>query len=574
MIPRFARHFFSLSLLSILTGTLPIASGIVRQLSAQTIDAAPIVPDEVPELQEPPLLPPPEELLRPSPSDSEPVEEVSPSIPDTIIVERFEFVGSTVFSDRELAAVTTPYTNRPISFAELLEARSAVTQLYVDAGYITSGALIPPQTIEAGVVRIEIVEGSLEAIDVRVEGRLVADYVRDRLNLAISKPLNVNRLLEALQLLQLDPLIEKISAQLSAGSLPGTNILSVGVETASSFKARIALDNGRVPIVGSFRRGVQLSEANLLGYGDRLEGSYFNTDGSDDLAFAYTLPLNPRNGTLKLEYRTISSQIVEPPLNALDITSDYQQYALTLRQPVWQTSDREFALGLTFDRQESRTVLPLSGSDSEGRTEVSTLRFFQEWIQRSETEVLAARSEFNFGIDAFGITKPVDASVNPDAPSNRYFIWRGQTQWVRLLAPDTLIVARTDLQLADRPVVSLEQFALGGFDSVLGYPQNTLLTDNGLFASLELRLPIYRNPQYQTVVQIIPFVNIGTGWNNGGDTNLEIDTLASVGLGLQWQEGNWFKARLDWGIPLTETPSSGDSLQERGLYFSIIVNPF
>lgn len=49
--------------------------------------------------------------------------------PGTITVNRFEVVGSTVFSPQTLAKVTAPFTNRPISFAELLQAHSAVTQL-------------------------------------------------------------------------------------------------------------------------------------------------------------------------------------------------------------------------------------------------------------------------------------------------------------------------------------------------------------------------------------------------------------------------------------------------------------
>jgi hemolysin activation/secretion protein len=64
-----------------------------------------------------------------------------------------------------------------------------------------------------------------------------------------------------------------------------------------------------------------------------------------------------------------------------------------------------------------------------------------------------------------GTTTAFDAAVNADAPNSDYFLWRGQAQWVRLLAADTLILLRTDLQLADRPLFPLEQFVLGGFGS-------------------------------------------------------------------------------------------------------------
>ncbi|WP_289457345.1 POTRA domain-containing protein, partial [Klebsiella pneumoniae] len=68
-------------------------------------------------------------------------------------------VGSTVFSPEQLAKVLEPFTNRPISFAELFSARSAITQLYFGNGYITSGAYIPPQTLQGKVVTINVLEG-------------------------------------------------------------------------------------------------------------------------------------------------------------------------------------------------------------------------------------------------------------------------------------------------------------------------------------------------------------------------------------------------------------------------------
>jgi len=47
-----------------------------------------------------------------------------------------------------------------------------------------------------------------------------------------------------------------------------------------------------------------------------------------------------------------------------------------------------------------------------------------------------------------------------------------------------------------------------------------------------------------------PFVDVGTTWNSFG--RVQTNTLASVGLGLRWQQGDRFTARLDWGIPLVE----------------------
>jgi hemolysin activation/secretion protein len=109
---------------------------------------------------------------------------------------------------------------------------------------------------------------------------------------------------------------------------------------------------------------------------------------------------------------------------------------------------------------------------------------------------------------------------------------------------------------------------------VRGYRQDIRLTDNGAFASAEVRLPILRIPEWDGVLQVTPFVDVGTAWNNGEIDDPDPSSLASLGLGLQWQQGDRITARLDWGIPLISVDSEDDTLQENGVYFSITINPF
>jgi hemolysin activation/secretion protein len=98
-------------------------------------------------------LPPAEQLLPPAVlAPAQPAE--SPKIPGTIKVDRFEVVGSSVFSKQELDAALEDFVGRPLTFAQLLQARSAVSQLYISKGDVTSGSLIGPQTLTASVVRI------------------------------------------------------------------------------------------------------------------------------------------------------------------------------------------------------------------------------------------------------------------------------------------------------------------------------------------------------------------------------------------------------------------------------------
>jgi hemolysin activation/secretion protein len=139
---------------------------------------------------------------------------------------------------------------------------------------------------------------------------------------------------------------------------------------------------------------------------------------------------------------------------------------------------------------------------------------------------------------------------------------------VRRLDEDFLFLLRGDLQLATTSLVPLEQFRLGGLGSSRGYRQDLILGDNGIFASAELRIPVLRIDRIDGVLQVAPFFEIGTVWNND-NLEIETNTLPSVGLGLNFTAGKRLNARLDWGISLAEVDTDSNSLQENGVYFSI-----
>ena len=208
--------------LKLVNSALPISKNLASQLISEpsidrnilwkypeTISQAPQTDRDSPQdttkppserqLPEPsiPRLPPPEDLLEPNGSPITPETIPSGELPQKITVDKIEVKGSTVFSDEDFDKITAPYTNRPITFAELLQLRSQLTQLYLDKGYITSGAFIPTQKFEDGTVEIEIIEGELEDIKVSGNGRLNSGYIRSRIKKGARKPLNREKLLES-----------------------------------------------------------------------------------------------------------------------------------------------------------------------------------------------------------------------------------------------------------------------------------------------------------------------------------------------------------------------------------------
>lgn len=553
-----------------------LVSFLSPPLTIQALAQLPL-PRPRPPIEPPPPQPPPPSLQTPPlPLPQDPNIDTQ----ETITVQQFRFEGNTVYSDEELEAVVAPYRGRELTFAQVVQASVSVAEFYIEQGYITSGALISPVPNkgvdpQTGIVTILVEEGKVERINLTGGDRLQT-YVRARLRRATTPALNQNKLLEALQLLQVDPLVKRVSAQIEPSSQPGRSILNVQLEAEQPISAAVILDNERSPAVGSFQRRVQLGHVNLLGLGDNLSLTYRNTSGSDVVQGSYTLPVNLQNGTLQIEVTNLDSNIIEEPFTQLDILSEYRAYDLTYRQPLLRrATDRatqEFALGLTGSRQESEasvlgTPFPIfAGADEQGRTRITALRFFQEWTQRNSQEVVFAQSQFSLGLDAF------DSTINETGPDSRFFSWRGQAFWVRRLPADLTLRLRGDLQVADRELVPVEQFSAGGPTTVRGYRQDVLLGNNGFLAGAELGIPVASGGF--GAFQIIPFFDVGTVWGRTSQIALDTSTLASVGLGVQYELSDKFRARLDYGIPLISIDSSNNTWQEQGVTFSLQFQPF
>jgi len=546
---------------------------------AQTLPPAIVPPDVLgPDVPRPTPLP--DQLPTPVPAPqltppSMPPPRLEPGQAAEVEVRQVRVLGNTVFSEAEIDAVVQPFIGRSLTFEELLGIRTVITELYLDRGYVTSGAFLPPQDVSDGVITVQVVEGTLEAIEITGLRRLHADYVRSRLGVAASPPLSLPALETALQLLQIDPLIQRVQAELTAGSRPGQSVLLLTLEEAPAWISAVGFDNYNSPSVGSSGGYLVLGHQNLLGFGDRLLLEAKLTQGIDLYSVSYGVPLTAQGGTLSLSYSHNRSQVVESIFASFapGINSQGDNFNVTFRQPLWRSPSEEFALGLGLDVQRSQTFIlndiPFSFSigPEQGRSAVTVLRFSQDWINRTPQRVLAARSQFSLGIGALG------ATVNDSGTDGRFFSWLGQFQWVQGWGVNTISVFRVAGQLTGDSLLPIEQFGIGGVDTVRGYRQNQRIGDNGIIGSFEVRLPVLRNSSGKSVMQLVPFWDAGLVWNN----RFEIPAprfLSSVGLGLRWQFAPSSEARIDWGIPLNDVGNTGNTWQDSGVSVSVRLNLF
>src|SRR5262249_3899962 len=287
--------------------------------------------------EEPQAPPPPPRILPPIPPAAPPrqLEEPLPHL--RVFVKDIRVVGSTIFSAEELAQVTAPYANREVTTEDLEALRLKLTRLYVDRGYVSSGAILPDQSITEGVITYQIVEGGLSGIEVEGNRWFRSSYFTRRFSLAGGPPLNVNELQERLQVFLEDPRIRRINAQLKPGVKPGEALLDVHVEDRIPFKAWLDFNNYQSPSIGAERILVNLEDDNLTGNGDILtlqygmsplppgdfwDSKYGKRVGVNPLLdFKYALPFTPYDTTASFEYRRIDDKVIEKPFDQLDIQS-------------------------------------------------------------------------------------------------------------------------------------------------------------------------------------------------------------------------------------------------------------
>jgi hemolysin activation/secretion protein len=516
----------------------------------------------------PPILPP----VPPAPK-----RELGP--PLQVFVREIRLTGHTVFSAEQLAEITAPYTNRQLSAEDLESLRLALTVYYVNRGYITSGAMIPSQTVADQVLTIQIVEGKLSRVDVEGANWFRPSWFQDRLALSAGPPVNVNVLQERLQLFQQDPRVASVNAELRPGLTRGDSMLNLKVTDRQPWHGLLEFNNYQSPTVGAEQGLVTLENRNVFGIGDTFSAQYGRSLGVDPIVnVRYAVPVTARDMTLSTYYRKFDFVVKDDAFRALDIVNKAEIIGLSIRQPIYHTAQDEVAIGLTGEHETNKSTslgqpFPFVSGASTGVFRVSALRLSQEYTHRTGESVLALFSRFSMGIGILGATS--SDSTTPQSADGRFFAWLGEAQWIRQLPWHRIqALAKTTFQFSNDHLFPLEQAVVGGRNSVRGYREYTFVRDNAFVGNFELRVPVYANAQGLDILHLAPFVDIGRSWNTGADDTPARNTLASVGAGLLWQIHQTSRFEVYWGQQLNHLKGGEGNLQDHGLHIQLVVQPF
>jgi hemolysin activation/secretion protein len=530
---------------------------------------------------------PPEPLLLPWP----PADTILPpraAIVPTVVIRDVEFDGNTAFSDEDLHDLVGPFLGRPLTPTDLDAIRFAITKLYIDHHFITSGAIIPEQDLTDGTLEIQIKEGDLTDVFVMENTRLRSSWFIDRLKYAGRAPLNFRTLQQSLQVLQTNPNIRRINAGLRPGLLPGEALMAIRVEEEENpWSYGVDVHNQRPPSTGAEQIELWTRSTNLTGVSDSfharfglLSGGFDEPEFSDldNLYLNYRRPLFADDTTLEILADQRDYVIIDEVFAPLDIEGETWRLAAGLRRPLLRRFDNEKSihdeiwLSLMLERTHSETYLlgtpfSINRGAVNGELDLAILRFGQEWTRRTASSVLALRSTLSFGLDALGST---DSRGEPDST---FTSWNLSGQYLKRLRPrGDMILINGGFQWCDSPLPSQEQWTLGGRYTVRGYRENTLVRDNGAFLGVEYRYPIFdRREEHDWRLSLAPFLDLGYGRNRGTPDE---EFLASVGLGLLLEYRDWLRGELYWGHDLNPYQPQSGNLQDSGIHFRMTIAEF
>lgn len=502
------------------------------------------------------------------------IESQIPETPDDnttrVIIRDFVFDGNTSVATEDLETVAQSFRNREVTFADLKKLCRQIQQFYQIKGYFLVRAVLPPQDISQGMLRVQIIEGAIGAIEIRGNKRIPTEFINSRLKVDPTKPcLRYNHLLRSLILLNEYPSID-VKTTLVKGRAPGTTDMIVDVIERPGAKVRAWFNNGGARYVSEINWGQQLEFYDIARTGDVLRAHVALGSPARNLrvgGVSYTAPVNTRDTKVTVGY-DYSDFHARRQISDLGIRGATQTVSLGVLQPIVRnmTSSMDARAGFAMKDIKNFTLNTLNARD---RLRVVTLGLDYNRRDRFYGRTFWGNT-LSFGIPHFLGSNDANAPDMSRAGSGgRFAKWEGEITRVQGLPEAAFLLLRGDYQLASETLPASEEFYIGGLGSVRGYPQAEFLGDSGYFVNVELRLPPYGlrelnvpylNRPLKDIVQFALFFDHGEAYRKSVlPGEFKDRSLTSMGYGLRFFVNDIASLDMDWAYPVSGNDTSDGS---------------
>ena len=425
--------------------------------------------------------------------------------------------SSEILSQEEIAAVTSAYIGRQVTVKDLQEMAGKITDLYREKGYMTCGAVLPPQRIHEGVVEIRLIEGKTGEVTVTGNRHTKESYITGRLGLKPGEIANVDKLNRDLRWFHGTNDMQ-LRVVMKPGTKEGTTDYEIMAFEPKNQSVTLYVDNDGYETSGRWREGLFYNMRSLTGHRDALRASFIRSQGTKAWAFGYSFPLSKRGMRLDLNYSSNTTKVTSGELKPLGVEGKSTSYSLTWRVPFHITAHSRHEAGLQYVQQTSKTDL------GHGTNLVVP------WVDDKIKRIIPYVSFTHYGDSSvlyhkhsFVFAKRSDI----DGKSENANLYRLNFFWQKRYDNGQFWQARLDGQWGSSDyLASSDRFFIGGVNSVRGYEEGFIGGDKGLAAGIEYHIPLDKAKRFS----VFPFFDWGTV---SGITAPEHRTLMSAGLGIE-----------------------------------------
>lgn len=470
---------------------------------------------------------------------------------------------------REVGTVLSAYLNQPVSLASLDAMLKDAIRAYRAGGRPVVDISLPEQDITSGVVQLVVVEGRLGRIRVEGVDAEAEEYLRGQMRLQKGEILESDRILHDLNWLNKSP-YRKVDLIYAPGFEFGETDLILRTLESDPVFFYLGYEDSGTEQLGTDRMIFGANWGNAFGPDQSLSyqlTSDFEFDRVRGHSVVYTGPNRLQHYvTLLASYVDVNSTI---PVQDTEIAiggENYQfsgRYAIPLSwAPLGQTHEMQFG----FDFKSSNNNLEFGGEE----------------VFDTTTQIFQISAGYNVLLqDGYGLTK-IEAtgyyspggltSANEDEAflqarndaSSQYLYGIIRAERQQALPEGFSLRLKGSLQGSDGNLLASEQLGAGGYDSVRGYDQRVARGDNGVATTVELYTPatsIGKHMRWKNETDELRFLGFFDFANLSNVDRVQDEPssfqMLSVGAGLRWRYSDWFRLRLDYGIPLDTSGLDG-----------------
>jgi hemolysin activation/secretion protein len=476
--------------------------------------------------------------------------------------------GNTLIDSKQVGRAIYPFLGPKKTIDTVESARAALEKMYQSLGYQTVAVDIPEQDVKNGIVNLQVVEGKVSRLRV-VESRYfsLGKIKAGVPELAEGHVPNFPKMQKELAALGGQSEDRKIQPVLRAGETPGTLEVDLKVKDKLPLHGKLELNGrntsstSRLRLVSSLRYDnlwQAMHSASLM-----YQVSPEDNKEVDVWAGTYVMPLFDSDARLAFYAVSSSSNAQIASAGALSVIGIGNVYGLRLVKPLSGLEKYFHSATIGVDYKDFKEDLNLIGADKI-TTPISYLPFLVQYSGslRGTESLTSFDLGLHFSIRGLGNDQEEFENKRFLAKSN-YMFMTGNVKFQQDLPKGMELVSRFSGQVSDSPLISNEQFSIGGDESVRGYFETQTLGDSGVFGSLELYSPHLGKTEwdYLNNLKALAFVDVAKSWiHNPLPKNSSGDFLSSAGFGLRFQMWDYLSGILDIGFPLSSLApvKSGD----------------